>query len=55
MPLNTHIPNNLQIIGWLKRGVKRERNLIERGGEEGAGKGGRVCMSGGCLAGEGGM
>ena len=40
MLLNAHIPNDFQIVGWLKRGIKRERNQIEREDERSAGRGG---------------
>ena len=39
MLLNAHIPNDFQIVGWLKRGIKRERNQIEREDERSAGRG----------------
>ena len=40
MLLNAHIPNDFQIVGWLKRGIKRERNQIEREDERSADRGG---------------
>lgn len=43
MLLNAHIPDDFQIVGWLKRGIKRERNQIEREDERGAGRGRGRC------------
>lgn len=45
MLLNAHTPDDFQIVGWLKRGIKRERNQIERRDEKGAGRRGGGCAS----------
>ena len=51
MLLNAHTPDDFQIVGWLKRGIKRERNQIERRDEKGAGRRGGGCRAGAGLSG----